>query len=68
MFVIPAGIMMGAKVSVADWWLWNQIPVTLGNVVGGFFFTGLALYTTYGQAPEPARMTAPAAPSRVPAE
>jgi len=36
MFVIPTGMMMGAKVSVADWWLWNQILVTLGNLVGGF--------------------------------
>ena len=49
MFVIPAGMMMGAKVSLADWWLWNQIPVTLGNVVGGFVFTGLALFVTYGR-------------------
>jgi len=47
MFVIPTGMLLGAKVSVADWWLWNQIPVTLGNLVGGFVFTGLALYVTY---------------------
>ena len=47
MFLIPTGMMMGAKVTVADWWLWNQIPVTLGNLVGGFVFTGLALYTTF---------------------
>ena len=52
MFIIPTGMMLGAKVSVADWWLWNQIPVTLGNVVGGFVFTGLALYLTY----KPARI------------
>jgi formate transporter len=47
MFVVPTGMLLGAKVSVADWWLWNQIPVTLGNLVGGFVFTGLALYATY---------------------
>ncbi len=47
MFIIPTGMMMGAKVSVAQWWLWNQIPVTLGNLVGGFVFTGLALYITH---------------------
>jgi formate transporter len=47
MFVIPTGIMLGAKVSLADWWLWNQIPVTLGNLAGGMFFTGLMLYWTY---------------------
>jgi formate/nitrite transporter len=66
MFIIPTGMMMGAKVSVADWWLWNQIPVTLGNLVGGFVFTGLALYITHRP-----RIAAPApltAPTRVPAE
>ncbi|HUZ63165.1 MAG TPA: formate/nitrite transporter family protein [Acetobacteraceae bacterium] len=50
MFVIPAGMMLGAKVSIFDWWIWNQIPVTLGNLAGGFLFTGLALYVTYGRA------------------
>jgi formate/nitrite transporter FocA (FNT family) len=43
---------MGAKVSFSDWWLWNQIPVTLGNIVGGLVFTGLALYVTYGREPQ----------------
>ena len=47
MFVIPAGMLLGAHVSVAEWWLWNQIPVTLGNVIGGLVFTGLALHLTY---------------------
>ncbi|HEY4416561.1 MAG TPA: formate/nitrite transporter family protein [Verrucomicrobiae bacterium] len=47
MFVIPTGIMLGAKVSVTDWWLWNQLPVTIGNLLGGFLFTGLFLYWTY---------------------
>ena len=53
MFIIPAGMMMGAKVSFADWWVWNQIPVTLGNLVGGLVFTGLGLYVTYGREPAP---------------
>ncbi len=48
MFLIPAGMLMGARVSTAEWWLWNQVPVTLGNVVGGMIFTGLALYATHG--------------------
>ena len=51
MFIIPTGMMMGAKVSVADWWVWNQIPVTLGNLVGGALFTGFALYVTYARTP-----------------
>lgn len=47
MFVIPAGMLLGAKVSLADWWLYNQLPVTLGNMAGGVLFTGLALYYTH---------------------
>jgi formate/nitrite transporter len=65
MFIIPTGMIMGAKVTVADWWLWNQIPVTLGNLVGGFIFTGLALYITHRPRSAPASM---AMPSQVPAE
>jgi len=49
MFLIPAGMLMGAKVSFADWWVWNQIPVTLGNIIGGLLLTGLALYVTFGR-------------------
>ncbi len=45
MFVIPAGIWMGAPISLSDWWLWNQIPVTLGNLLGGFLFVGLPMLT-----------------------
>lgn len=64
MFVIPTGMLMGAKVTVADWWLWNQIPVTLGNIVGGFVFTGLALYLTHKPAsPKPAPIAVPMQPA-----
>ncbi len=51
MFVIPAGMLLGARVSAADWWLWNQVPVTLGNIFGGLVFTGLALHLTHGKTP-----------------
>ena len=51
MFAIPAGMMLGAPVGFADWWLWNEIPVTLGNLVGAVVFTGGALYLTYRSAP-----------------
>lgn len=65
MFVIPAGMLLGAQVSIADWWLWNQIPVTVGNIVGGLLFTGLALYATHRKIDrgehQPAGAFAPAA-------
>lgn len=66
MFVIPAGMMLGAGVSFADWWLWNQIPVTLGNVLGGLVFTGLALHLTHRKALVPAGEKA--APVTIPRE
>ncbi len=47
MFVVPAGMMFGAPVSIGNWLLWNQLPVTLGNIVSGTLFTGLALYATF---------------------
>jgi formate/nitrite transporter len=65
MFVIPTGMLMGAKVSVYQWWVWNQIPVTLGNLVGGVLFTGIALYATYKPVEQPA---AAAIAAQVPAE
>ncbi len=46
-FIIPAGMMMGAKATILDWLVWNAIPVLIGNIVGGFVFTGLAFYWTY---------------------
>jgi formate transporter len=47
MSVIPAGMMLHAPVSFGQWWLWNQIPVTIGNIVSGAVFTGLAMYSTF---------------------
>lgn len=53
MFVIPAGILLRAEVSVGDWWVWNQVPVTLGNIVGALLLTALPLYLTYAAKKEP---------------
>jgi formate transporter len=43
MFVIPSGMMMGAPISIRTWWLWNQIPVTVGNLVGAVAFVALPM-------------------------
>ena len=67
MFIIPTGMLMGAKVSIFQWWVWNQIPVTLGNIVGGLLFTGLALYATYKPAEAASPKSSPVA-AQVPAE
>ncbi|WP_310449359.1 formate/nitrite transporter family protein [Sulfuritalea sp.] len=44
MFVIPTAMMLGAEITVTQWLLWNQLPVTLGNIVGGAVLTGLLLH------------------------
>jgi formate/nitrite transporter FocA (FNT family) len=49
MFVIPAGMMLGAPVSTAQWWFWNQIPVTIGNILSGAVLTGAALWYTHSR-------------------
>ncbi len=43
MFVIPSGMMMGAPIPVRTWWLWNQIPVTVGNLAGAVAFVALPM-------------------------
>lgn len=53
MFVIPAGMWLGADITVADWWLWNGIPVIAGNLVGGMLFTGFMLYWSHHQPTHP---------------
>ncbi|MNE40428.1 Formate/nitrite transporter [compost metagenome] len=53
MFVIPAGMMLGADVSFTDWWLWNQLPVLFGNFIGGVVFTGLLLYISLNKSIAP---------------
>jgi formate/nitrite transporter len=67
MFVIPAGMLFGAHVSIEQWWVWNQIPVTLGNIAGGLLFTGMAMYVTHGNlARRTVTETAPAVPQTMP--
>lgn len=47
MFLFPSGLMMGGNFSIMDYFIWNEIPVVLGNLVGGLAFTGLTLYATH---------------------
>lgn len=47
MYLFPLGMMMGAPITIADWLIWNEIPVILGNLVGGLLLTGMVLYATH---------------------
>ena len=54
MYGIPTGMLLGAPVPLAKWWLWNQIPVTLGNIISATLFTGLPLFVSYYRKPSQA--------------
>lgn len=47
MFLFPFGLILGGEFSIADYFIWNEIPTVLGNLVGGLAFTGLTLYSTH---------------------
>ncbi|MDE2470487.1 MAG: formate/nitrite transporter family protein, partial [Bradyrhizobium sp.] len=47
MWLFPTGILAGAHVSLYDWWVWNQIPVTIGNILGAMVLNGTLWYYTH---------------------
>jgi formate/nitrite transporter FocA (FNT family) len=59
MFLIPTAMLLGAKITFFQWLVWNQIPVTIGNLVGGYLFTGGALYLAHAKS-APSAVRAPA--------
>lgn len=60
MFLFPIGMLLGAGFGIGDWMFWNQLPTTLGNIVGGMLFTGMTLYATHGPGKEPKPSSQPA--------
>ena len=42
MYFVPVGIMLGAGVTWFQFLVWNLLPVTLGNIVGGLVFVAAA--------------------------
>jgi len=47
MFLFPTAMILGGPFLIADYFIWNEIPTALGNIVGGVSFTGLTIYTTH---------------------
>jgi formate/nitrite transporter len=47
MFLFPSGLLLGGNFSIMDYFIWNEIPTVLGNLIGGLAFTGLTLYATH---------------------
>ncbi|KZZ75983.1 formate transporter, partial [Oleiphilus sp. HI0133] len=46
MFLFPFSMIMGGEFTVFDYFVWNEIPTALGNLVGGFLLVGLPIYWT----------------------
>ncbi|GAB3837168.1 formate/nitrite transporter family protein [Dactylosporangium cerinum] len=61
MYLFPSGLMLGGNFSIADYFIWNEIPTVVGNLVGGLTFVGLTLYATHARTAAPRRR--PAAPA-----
>ena len=49
MYFIPTGIFLGANVTWGQFIVWNLIPVTIGNIVGGMVFIGVIYYMTFNK-------------------
>ncbi|NLS13092.1 formate/nitrite transporter family protein [Vibrio sp. SM6] len=47
MFLFPFSMIMGGEFTVVDYFIWNEIPTALGNLVGGLLMVGLPLYITH---------------------
>ena len=47
MFLFPFSMIMGGGFTITDYFIWNEIPTALGNLVGGFVLVGLPLYYTH---------------------
>jgi len=47
MFLFPSGIMLGGEFTWIDYFAYNEIPVVVGNLVGGLTFVGAMIYATH---------------------
>ena len=49
MYLFPSGLMLGGNFSIMDYFIWNEIPTLIGNLVGGLTFVGLTVYATHAR-------------------
>ena len=53
MFLFPSGLMLGGNFTWGDYFLWNEIPTLVGNLVGGLTFVGATVYVTHHKTSPP---------------
>ncbi|MCK7614516.1 formate/nitrite transporter family protein [Roseibium sediminicola] len=68
MFLFPSGIMLGGDFTWFDYFAYNEIPVVVGNLVGGLTFVGGMIYATHYKTSPSRKAGYEKAPAAVPAE
>ncbi|TFF17953.1 formate/nitrite transporter family protein [Jiella endophytica] len=68
MFLFPSGIILGGQFTWGDYFLYNEIPTIIGNVVGGLTFVGATLYSTHYGTRQARNAAGPVSPLAEPAE
>lgn len=63
MFFVPAAIFSGLDATWAEFLVGNLLPATIGNIIGGGVFIGLAYAWIYTSGPRPERTADTPAPS-----
>jgi formate transporter len=59
MYLFPSGLMLGGKYTWMDYFLWNELPTCVGNLVGGITFVGAMIYSTHYKTSPKRSMTKP---------
>ncbi len=47
MYLFPTALILGGDFSILDYLIWNEIPVVIGNLIGGLALTGLPLFAAH---------------------
>lgn len=47
MFLFPVGLLIGAEFTWLDYFLFNEFPTVIGNLVGGLLFVGGAIFVAH---------------------
>ncbi|WP_431192145.1 formate/nitrite transporter family protein [Qipengyuania citrea] len=68
MFLFPSGIMLGGDFTWFDYFAYNEIPVVVGNLVGGLTFVGGMIYATHYKTSPKRNAGLETAPAATPAE
>ena len=59
MYTVPVGMMLGGGITWTQFLIWNLLPVTVGNILGGAVFVGAAYSFCFKRELSPANQSRP---------